>query len=209
MKGLDIKPMFSIFYAQGTTNGSARTGRGGLNTTTTYTNADGTARGGINEYRYTVGVDARFRSGPFSFDPSVFYQFGNRNVIAPAQRFADSGAVAGRSIPCGHKRVVSSTFGPASSSVRCSSRGWAYTPPVTRPGTTRSATFATSSRWTRTRATWLTGARRSRRWVSTTSTPGSRAVAGRATPGLPSAGTSTAGYRSAPRPRTPSRRRLA
>ena len=95
MKGLDIKPMFSLFHAAGTTSTSARAGRGGINTTTAFTNADGTARGGINEDRLTVGVDARYRSGPFSFDPSVNYQFGNRNVIAPAS-FASSGAVAGR-----------------------------------------------------------------------------------------------------------------
>jgi len=95
MKGLDIKPMFSLFHASGTTSTSARAGRGGINTTTAFTNADGTSRGGINEDRLTVGVDARYRSGPWSFDPSVLYQFGNRNVIAPAS-FASSGAVAGR-----------------------------------------------------------------------------------------------------------------
>jgi hypothetical protein len=29
-----------------------------------------------HEDRHTVGVDARFRSGPFSFDPTVLFQFG-------------------------------------------------------------------------------------------------------------------------------------
>ena len=82
-KGLDIKPMFSYFYAQGTTNGSARSGRGGLNTSTAYA-PTGNFRGGINEYRYTVGVDTRLRMGPFSLDPTVLYQFGNKAVIAPA-----------------------------------------------------------------------------------------------------------------------------
>ena len=95
MKGLDIKPMLSIFSAQGTTSTSARTGRGGINTTTAYTNADGTARGGVQEQRYTVGVDARYRSGPISIDPSVYFQFGNRDVVAPAN-FAASGAVPGK-----------------------------------------------------------------------------------------------------------------
>jgi hypothetical protein len=96
-KGLDIKPMFSQFHAAGTTSGpfGARQGRGGINASTAYTNPDGTSRGGMNEDRFTVGVDGRFRSGPFSFDPSVLYQFGNRNVIAPAT-FTESGAVAGR-----------------------------------------------------------------------------------------------------------------
>lgn len=94
-KGLDIKPMFSMFYAQGTTNGSSRQGRGGLNTSTVYTNADGTSHGGINEYRYTTGLDARLRMGPFSLDPTVLYQFGNKSVMAPSG-FVDSGATTGR-----------------------------------------------------------------------------------------------------------------
>jgi hypothetical protein len=81
-KGLDIKPVFSMFYAQGTTNGSARQGRGGINTTTNYA-PTGDFRGSQNEYRYTVGLDARLRMGPFSLDPTFMYQFGNRAVIAP------------------------------------------------------------------------------------------------------------------------------
>lgn len=93
-KGLAIKPMFSMFYAQGTTSGSARGGRGGINTTTAFA-PTGDFRGGVNEYRYTVGLDARLRMGPFSFDPSVLYQFGNRAVIAPST-FSDSGSVTGR-----------------------------------------------------------------------------------------------------------------
>jgi len=95
MKGLDIKPMFSYFFASGTTSTSARAGRGGINTSTAYTNADGSSRGGINEDRLTVGVDARYRMGPLTVAPSIYYQFGSRDVIAPAT-FVDSGAVAGR-----------------------------------------------------------------------------------------------------------------
>jgi len=95
LKGLDIKPMFSQFHAGGTTSGSARAGRGGINTSTAFTNPDGTVHGGVNEDRFTVGVDARYRMGPFSFDPSILYQFGNRDVFAPAT-FVPSGAVAGR-----------------------------------------------------------------------------------------------------------------
>src|SRR5258705_4893644 len=34
--------------------------------------------GGVNEYRYTVGLDSRLRMGPFSLDPTVLYQFGNK-----------------------------------------------------------------------------------------------------------------------------------
>jgi hypothetical protein len=94
IKGLDIKPMISWFHAAGTTN-VARAGRGGINTGNAFTNPDGTSHGGVNEDRWTVGVDARYRMGPFSFDPSILYQFGNRDVFAPAT-FVPSGAVAGR-----------------------------------------------------------------------------------------------------------------
>ncbi len=104
-KGLDIKPVFSMFYAAGTTSGpfGSRQGRGGVNITTAYTNPDGTSHGGINEYRYTVGADARLRMGPFSFDPTVLYQFGSRTVVGPqattaiiGPAFVSSGAVPGR-----------------------------------------------------------------------------------------------------------------
>jgi hypothetical protein len=101
-KGLDIKPMFSMFYAQGTTNGAARQGRGGINTSTAFS-PTGDYRGSMNEYRYTAGLDARLRMGPFSLDPTVMYQFGNRAVIAPAgacgaagTQFSCIGAVPGR-----------------------------------------------------------------------------------------------------------------
>jgi hypothetical protein len=94
-KGLDIKPVFSQFYAQGTTNSSARQGRGGLDTSASYTGPGGVSRGGVNEYRYTVGADARLRMGPFSLDPTFLYQFGSRDSFAPAT-FAPSGTITGR-----------------------------------------------------------------------------------------------------------------
>ena len=83
IKGLDLKPMYSYFYASGTTSGSARTGRGGINTTTAFTNPDGSWRGDIGENRHTIGVDGRLRMGPFSLDPTLLYQFGNRQVVVP------------------------------------------------------------------------------------------------------------------------------
>jgi hypothetical protein len=103
-KGLDIKPMFSMFYASGTTSGSARRGAGGLNTSTQYSALTGDSHGALNEYRYTVGVDARLRMGPFSLDPTVMYQFGSKAVIAPrtgdnaavVAAYTSSGAVPGR-----------------------------------------------------------------------------------------------------------------
>jgi hypothetical protein len=111
-KGLDIKPLLSWFYAQGTTDGNARQSRGGIVAggsnnvgASAFNNPDGTVRGGVNENRYTVGLDARLRMGPFSFDPTVMYQFGSRGVVSQAGAgaantvaggLAQSGAVAGR-----------------------------------------------------------------------------------------------------------------
>lgn len=92
-KGLDLKPMFSGLHIQGNTN-APRVGRGGINATTAYRPATGLV-GNINETRYTVGLDTRFRMGPFSLDPTVYYQFGHRRVITPAG-FAASGGVAGQ-----------------------------------------------------------------------------------------------------------------
>jgi hypothetical protein len=83
IKGLDLKPMYSYFYASGTTNAGSRTARGGVNTTTAYTAANGDWRPGINENRHTVGMDGRIRMGPFSLDPTIMYQFGNRETIVP------------------------------------------------------------------------------------------------------------------------------
>jgi hypothetical protein len=92
MKGLDIKPMFSTFYASGTTSSSARVGRGGIGTGAEFQGcsaggaagtcaAAGISRGGLNENRNTVGVDGRYRMGPFSLDPSFLYQFGSRDAV--------------------------------------------------------------------------------------------------------------------------------
>jgi hypothetical protein len=67
-KGLDIKPLYSYFYAEGSTSGSAR-------------RAVNNAQGAVSpteEHRHTVGVDMRWRSGPFSLDPTAYFQFGDR-----------------------------------------------------------------------------------------------------------------------------------
>src|SRR6266542_3167198 len=93
MKGLDIKPMLSTFHATGLTSSSARQGRGGVSIAaggpfapTSAVDSNGSAGvGGANgagtgmhEYRHTVGVDARWRSGPWSVDPTILYQFGQQ-----------------------------------------------------------------------------------------------------------------------------------
>src|SRR5262249_41233856 len=96
MKGLDLKPLYSYFFASGTTNtgNSGRLSRGGINTFTWFqvtcgpagtpawqngpdcsgNNASGSWRKGINESRHTLGLDMRYRNGPFNLDPTVYYQ---------------------------------------------------------------------------------------------------------------------------------------
>jgi hypothetical protein len=71
-KGLDIKPLYSYINTEGTT---------------TVRRAVANQQGAVSptqEDRHTVGIDARFRSGPFSLDPTVYYQFGD-----VTQRHAD------------------------------------------------------------------------------------------------------------------------
>lgn len=87
-KGLDIKPMYSIFHADGVTNGNARrsaTNRFSAGGTTgaaaTFAAGAGNAYvagdPSLHENRHTIGVDARYRMGPFGFDPTILYQFGH------------------------------------------------------------------------------------------------------------------------------------
>lgn len=75
-KGLDIRPIVSYLSLDGITNGSTRQGRGGVNagSTTTFPL-------GATETRWTLGVDARWRSGPFSIEPTVLYQTGQREMV--------------------------------------------------------------------------------------------------------------------------------
>ena len=93
MKGLDIKPMLSTFRATGLTSSASRQGRGGvsilnggpfapINSASIsggpgVGGADG-AGTGVHENRHTIGIDARWRSGPWSVDPTVYYQFGTQ-----------------------------------------------------------------------------------------------------------------------------------
>jgi hypothetical protein len=79
----------------GVTSGAARQNRGGLGSGaavfptcpgTTGPATGGCLGGGISsaeEDRFTVGVDARWRIGPFYVDPTILYQFGNRDQISP------------------------------------------------------------------------------------------------------------------------------
>src|SRR5215510_1348033 len=100
-KGLDLKPMFSWFHADGTTAGAARRNAFNLRTVGNTMNS-GLATGGQtntppggaalgtsaagdatdHEQRYTVGLDARWRVGAFGLDPTISYQWGNYDVQA-------------------------------------------------------------------------------------------------------------------------------
>src|SRR5262245_59012738 len=88
-KGLDLKPMFSWFHADGLTPSAAR--RAATNVRSIGGNIAGAAAvgGGApagdsanHEDRYTIGLDARWRVGAFGLDPTVSYQWGNYDVQA-------------------------------------------------------------------------------------------------------------------------------
>jgi hypothetical protein len=81
MKGLDIRPVYAIFYAENDTSGSARQARGGMNTGAAFNSAH--VAPNVHEYRHTIGLDARWRWGAFSLDPTVMYQFGTRTAFNP------------------------------------------------------------------------------------------------------------------------------
>jgi len=93
MKSLDIKPTFSMLFIDGLTSQAARQPRGGVfvlaggpfapmnspnaGGSSGVAGADG-AGTGVHEYRYTIGVDARWREGPWSIEPTILYQFGTQ-----------------------------------------------------------------------------------------------------------------------------------
>src|SRR5262249_21636696 len=91
-KGLTVKPMYSFFQAQGPTSGSSRQGRGGVDIAGAFNgNAANPASGlpnaagrGVIENRHTIGVDSTFTAGPFSLQPTVLYQWGNRHQLINA-----------------------------------------------------------------------------------------------------------------------------
>jgi hypothetical protein len=77
-KGLDIKPLYSYFHADGATAGAARRTVFDSNFQGTGSSATA-ANSNDSEDRHTVGVDLRWRGGPFSLDPTFMYQFGKRD----------------------------------------------------------------------------------------------------------------------------------
>lgn len=82
-RGLDLRPTYAFFWSDGTTSTAARVPVGGTPSIIR----------GDKEERHTVGLDARWRRGPFSLDPTVFYQFGTRESHpAGSRREADISA---------------------------------------------------------------------------------------------------------------------
>ncbi len=79
-KGLDIRPIYSYAMFQGTTSAAARqpVSNGVVGGVPTFGPAVSN-----HEIRHTVGVDVRWRSGPFSVEPTALYQFGRRDMIDP------------------------------------------------------------------------------------------------------------------------------
>ncbi len=75
-KGLDIKPVYSLAHFDGVTSGSARQGRGGL------ANSTAVFPVGSIEDRHTIGADMRWRAGPISIEPTVLFQFGDREIVS-------------------------------------------------------------------------------------------------------------------------------
>jgi len=90
LKGLDLKPLFSWFHADGVTNINSRrnlvnvrtpaqvgTPFGVLGNATSMGQPGGTAGSpAYHEDRYTIGIDARWRVGAFGLDPTIMYQWG-------------------------------------------------------------------------------------------------------------------------------------
>src|SRR2546428_5960870 len=88
-KGLDLKPMYSYFHADGLTAGAARRNASNPRTVGGAMNVAAAVGGGApagdaadHENRHTVGLDARLRIGPFGLDPTVSYQWGNYDTQA-------------------------------------------------------------------------------------------------------------------------------
>ncbi len=100
-KGLDVKPLYSWFHADGQTAGGARrnltnrgTAGGALNATAARGTPDSPPAAGNPNYhedRHTVGIDARWRLGPFGLDPTFYYQWGR--VDSQAGNSANGAAI--------------------------------------------------------------------------------------------------------------------
>ena len=103
-KGLDLRPIYALAYLYGATSTAARAnvsnGATGIGTgVTTFVSrvaggcSPAAAQCGVvaatpgaptnEEWRHTIGLDARWRTGAFSLEPTLFYQFGTRDTDDP------------------------------------------------------------------------------------------------------------------------------
>ncbi len=172
-KGLDIKPLYSYFHADGLTAGTSRHSvinrrfvGGGTAANCSATNSAAANGGGASagdstnqEDRHTVGLDIRWRSGPFGFDPIIHYQWGQ----ADHQAVRTNGQV-GRVEADVSSYIVDLI---ASRPVRWSSRRAPSIARATRPGTTSPSRSGIISRSPRTEAITPDGPRS---WPMETST---------------------------------------
>jgi len=87
LKGLELQALYSFVQIYGNTTPSARVSTAAnpfpIPVTFSRANPGGALGAGQVENRHTVGVDARWRSGPFSLDPTILYQFGDRDTDNP------------------------------------------------------------------------------------------------------------------------------
>lgn len=78
-KGLDLKPVYAYLFLNGgaipATFGTPRPGQGGVSDDRTFFPL------GAAEDRHTIGAQARWRYGPWELLPTVYYQFGDREIV--------------------------------------------------------------------------------------------------------------------------------
>ena len=101
VKGLDVRPIYSLFYAVGNTATLARcrircAGQPSNGAGVVFNNATGTLvsgatagafgnnltdQGTFEEYRHTFGIDTRWTFGPWYLDPTFLVQLGTYDVL--------------------------------------------------------------------------------------------------------------------------------
>ena len=99
MKGLNVKPVYAYYFADGTTTGFAgpRVGRGGVE------DKSANFPTGTNENRHTFGIDATWTSGPWSLAPTFYYQTGSREMVPSVP--------SGKKMHCGAGGAVGAAAG--------------------------------------------------------------------------------------------------
>ena len=87
LRGLEIQPIYSFVQLYGSSAARLNLTHKASNPvspiTFTRANPGGALGVGQIENRHTIGIDVRWRSGPFSLEPTVLYQFGTRDTDNP------------------------------------------------------------------------------------------------------------------------------